>query len=84
MLAGCKKVQTFINQTEGYFVSQDSYSEQPAISMEVTNSNASEVLITVNVRNDGGVANSPIPVAPGATRIIPMQVYNWQSTGEVS
>lgn len=81
-IAGCRTVKVLSNVTSGDIGT-------PFVSVEVTNSNATDVTLYVNHFPEQGHATvgdplQGIPIKAGTTREIPMIVYNFVATGAVT
>jgi len=81
-LRGCRNVQVLTSVSSGTLGT-------PSMYVEVTNNNATDILIYINDYPDqghptAGVASQGIPIKAGTTREIPMYVYNFTATGAVT
>jgi hypothetical protein len=81
-VVGCRSVKVLAGVTSGTLGGQ-------YILSEVTNAGASDVLFYPNdFPNQGhpanGVPDQGIPIKAGETRVIPMIIYNFTTTGKVT
>lgn len=78
-VAGFRKVRVFTDVTEAEVDVHGNY-----VLLEVTNKGDTEVLFRPNHFPEQGHTSDAIPVEPGTTRRIPMTVYKFTATGQVT
>lgn len=78
-VAGLRAVKVLTNVTSG------TLDAMKVVYMEVTNSGAVDVTISVNdFTAQGHPPSEGIPVLAGTTREIPMEIFNFTATGAVT
>ena len=83
MMVGFRKAKVFdYKASEGAIVVDDFRGSY--VYAEVTNETASTVQFTVNEINVGGHPGASIPIKAGTTRTIPMALFTFNCTGDVT